>query len=205
MTREEWLNLMTSKLRPRFQELGYPLPEKLRVSCGFPSKSPLGRRRTTVGECWASKCSADQTSEIFITPLYEDAFKVAEVLVHELGHAADDCEHHHTGTFRKACQAVGLEKAANSWKTTKAGEHLTCLLSKLIAECGLYPHRAIVNAMKLKKQGTRMLKVICPDTGCGYTVRTTQQWIDVGLPTCPCGKKMKLVDKDAGGGDEDGD
>lgn len=42
-----------------------------------------------------------------------------------------------------------------------------------------------------KKQSTRMLKVICP--GCGYTVRTTQKWIDIGLPTCPCGEEMEVA------------
>ena len=40
-------------------------------------------------------------------------------------------------------------------------------------------------------QTTRMLKLECPDDG--YIVRTTQKWIDVGLPTCPCGTEMELA------------
>lgn len=42
-----------------------------------------------------------------------------------------------------------------------------------------------------KKQATRMIKVCCP--GCGYTIRTTQKWIDVGLPTCCCGEEMEVA------------
>ena len=33
--------------------------------------------------------------------------------------------------------------------------------------------------------GARLLKVVCG--ACGHTVRFTQQWIDTGLPSCPCG------------------
>jgi len=40
-------------------------------------------------------------------------------------------------------------------------------------------------------QTTRMLKVECPADG--YIVRTTQKWIDLGLPTCPCGEEMELA------------
>lgn len=46
-----------------------------------------------------------------------------------------------------------------------------------------------------KTQTTRMLKAWCPNdvtvsqdderSGCGYTVRMTRKWADVGLPTCP--------------------
>jgi hypothetical protein len=42
-----------------------------------------------------------------------------------------------------------------------------------------------------RKQSTRMLKLEC--TNCGYTVRTTQKWIEVGLPTCCCGSDMEVA------------
>ncbi|MGV9815795.1 hypothetical protein ACWDTQ_28285 [Streptomyces cellulosae] len=46
-----------------------------------------------------------------------------------------------------------------------------------------------------KKQGTRMVKVTCStDCECGgYTVRTTQKWIAVGMPICPAGQVMELA------------
>lgn len=34
--------------------------------------------------------------------------------------------------------------------------------------------------------GSRLKKCECPD--CGYTVRVTQKWIDIGLPICPTDK-----------------
>jgi hypothetical protein len=36
---------------------------------------------------------------------------------------------------------------------------------------------------------TRQRKVTCPD--CGYTVRMARSWMQVGLPTCPCGEGMR--------------
>ena len=42
----------------------------------------------------------------------------------------------------------------------------------------------------IKKQTTRLIKVFCPDPGCGYTVRTTAKWLAVGTPTCVCGEEM---------------
>jgi hypothetical protein len=33
---------------------------------------------------------------------------------------------------------------------------------------------------------TRLRRLDCAD-GCGYTVRLSRKWLDVGLPSCPCG------------------
>jgi hypothetical protein len=38
-----------------------------------------------------------------------------------------------------------------------------------------------------------MLKVMCADEDCGYNLRTTRQWLNVGTPTCPCGSEMLEV------------
>lgn len=35
---------------------------------------------------------------------------------------------------------------------------------------------------------TRQRKLACGR--CGYTVRVTRKWIQVGLPTCPCGETL---------------
>jgi hypothetical protein len=41
------------------------------------------------------------------------------------------------------------------------------------------------------KQGTRLLKVVCPDAACGVVLRITRRYIDQGrIPTCACGNKM---------------
>jgi len=62
-------------------------------------------------------------------------------------------------------------------------------LLELVAPLGPYPHAKLSNR-KVKKQTTRMLKVLCG--GCGFTCRTTQKWLDeVGTPTCACGTEME--------------
>jgi len=54
---------------------------------------------------------------------------------------------------------------------------------------GEYPHGAISYSNR-RKQTTRMIKVVCP--ACDYTVRVSQKWIEVGLPTCACGEEMEV-------------
>ena len=39
------------------------------------------------------------------------------------------------------------------------------------------------------KQGTRMIKLTAAGC-CGYTVRTTQKWLELGNPQCPHGQPM---------------
>jgi hypothetical protein len=57
----------------------------------------------------------------------------------------------------------------------------------------MFPHAALRSGLNgaHKPQGTRMLKVQCGS--CGYTVRTTAKWIEVGLPLCPCGCGMEVA------------
>ena len=88
MTREEWLNQLTERLRPIFDGLGHPLPAKVRASCGFPSHGALSNKRRVVGQCWYPEASADATTEVFVSPVQSDGLTVAETLAHELVHAA---------------------------------------------------------------------------------------------------------------------
>ena len=76
---------------------------------------------------------------------------------------------------------------------TTASPQLAERLNALCERAGPYPHATLDMAKSgVKKQGTRMLKLTCPD--CGYTVRTTAKWIEAGLPTCPCGEEMQPED-----------
>lgn len=187
MTREEWLNAMTTSLRPLFAAAGYPLPAGVRVSCGWPSSrglaTPTSKSRT-IGQCWPAECSADGTREIFVSPVVADPGDVAAVLVHELVHAALQ-ESGHKGPFRRAALAVGL---TGKMTETVAGPELAERLNALAKKIGPYPH-ATLDRSGQPKQGTRMIKLLCPE--CGYNVRTTRQWIDQGLPTCPCGEEFE--------------
>jgi len=186
MTREEWLVVATNLLRTDFSSIGAEIPEKVRVTCGWPSQGGRPGKKQRIGEAWPPSCSEDGTTEIFINPML-DGIKVLDVLVHELVHAVVGCEAGHKGPFRTTAKAIGLE---GKMTTTVAGETLMVRLRDIIAELGEYPH-AKLTPKKKKTQSTRMLKLLCPV--CGYLARTSQKWINLGTPTCVCGEKMEAV------------
>ncbi len=187
-TREEWLAALTDKLRPLFAATDYPLPEKIRTSCGFPSKNALAKKRKRVGEAWSSEASEDQHFETFVSPMVSDPVEVAAIQVHELCHCAVGLACKHRKPFTTAARAIGLEGRPTS---TVAGEALKETLEEFVEEIGLYPHAKLVHSSSPKKQSTRMIKVVCPKLECGFLVRTTKKWLEIGVPTCPCGEKME--------------
>ena len=126
MTREEWLGKMVARLRPEFEKKGAAVPEKVRASCGFPSKSALANKARRLGEAWSDKNSEDQSWEVFISPLLKDSIEVAGILVHELVHTAVGIECGHRGPFKRVAVAMGLE---GKMTATTAGEQLKSLLT----------------------------------------------------------------------------
>jgi hypothetical protein len=184
-TREEWLVAATNILRPDFENVYTPIPEKVRVTCGWPSKSGRAKKKRVVGEAWPATCSEDGYAEVFIAPTITGIEALA-TLVHELIHTATPGEGHR-GKFRTAALGLGLEGRMTE---THAGPALIVCLQAIIEKLGTYPH-AVLTPKEKKTQGTRMLKLLCP--ACGYLARTSQKWINLGTPTCACGQKMEAV------------
>lgn len=185
-TREEWLGRMVDAFRPMFAELGKPLPDRIRVSCGWPSRSALSGKSKRIGEAWSHRCSGDGAHETFLSPVLADVVEVGATLVHELVHHAVGVEAGHKGPFRALALAVGL---VGPMRATTAGAALAERLHTIAEELGAYPHAALTGGDARKRQSTRMLKVSCPDCGC--LARMTRQWLDqVGAPTCGCGGTM---------------
>ena len=58
VTREAWLHRAIEAFRPRFTEIGLPLPAKLHVSVGF-GYSSRAESKYILGQCWARRASAD--------------------------------------------------------------------------------------------------------------------------------------------------
>ena len=173
-TREQWLSRAVDELRPLFKQAKAPVPKKVRVGVGFP------KGRKFIGECWATTCSADKTSEIFISPAVAKPDVVLEVLVHELCHAAAGYDAKHGKEFKAVAEAVGLE---GKMKSTYAGEELVEKLHRIAKTLGKYPH-AVLTPGEKPKQSTRLIKVSCPS--CGYVARVTRKWLDdPGPPVCP--------------------
>ena len=192
INREHWLTEFINLLSPIFSEHGYTLP-KFRVSCSLPSsRAAQGNKSQTIGECWASCASADDTVEIFISPVQE--FKhVPATTAHEAIHAAVNFTHGrrcgHGKEFRKLALLCKLEGKMTS---TRGGKEFDELVAPILKKLGKYPH-APLSFSKRKKQSTRMIKCACGF--CGYTIRTTSKWInEAGAPICPtCDEVFNVV------------
>lgn len=177
-TREEWLTLMAAQIMPHVvRETTLRQPLRFRVSCGFPS---AGARSKSIGECWTAEASADKTHEIFVHPKEADARTVAAILTHELLHACMPPHTGHKGPFKRAALALGFAAPVSVLKPT---DRLWDWLGPLVDDIGPYPHATLSAVSAKKKQTTRLRKCVCAH--CGYTVRVTQKWLDVGEPLCP--------------------
>jgi hypothetical protein len=190
-TREAWLTEAIESLRTDiFAARDLEIPA-YRVSVGWPGGR--GKKSNVVGQCWNTAQTEDGTAAIFISPTVKDPVEVLSILVHEIIHAIDDCVSGHRGAFVKMFRKVGMVGKATQ---SAAGEELSAQLASVAETLGAYPHAAIKKGQSgagEKKQSTRMLKVVCLDEDCGYSLRTTRQWLDVGLPTCACGEEMAEV------------
>lgn len=186
-TREQWLLAGLELVKPEFTRIGQKVPKRIRVSCGFPSKNPLGNKKRRIGECWADKASKGKFFEIFISPTLDKPFDVLDTLVHEVVHAVVGLECGHKGEFRKVAKAVGL---TGKMSQASAGPELKERLYALLNELGDYPHDELSKMTNGRKKDTcRLLKAECP--GCGYVIRVTRKWMEkAGLPTCPCGEEF---------------
>lgn len=198
-TREAWLVAAVDLMGVMFREAGESLP-RVRVSVGWPGGP--GSKNSVIGQCWATRASADAVAQVFISPVLDNPVRILDVLAHELVHAVDDCQSGHRGRFVKIAKAIGL---AGKPTATVASPRLQRRLARFAATLGPYPHARISTTGSFivpktdpktglpvpgpsdtpKKQGTRMLKAECPDTG--YKVRLTRLWLDeYGAPLCPC-------------------
>lgn len=182
MTREQWLMDAVEIFRPWFVEHDKPIPEKVRVSVGYAK-----RAGKAIGFCYRANASDDEVNQIFISPELHDPVKVLATLVHELVHAADNNASGHRGEFARVAKALGL---TGKMTATVPGEELTASLEEVVAKLGEYEHGKLNPLGAIKKQTTRMIKLeaLC----CGYVARTTRKWLDVGVPSCPCGNEMEI-------------
>lgn len=188
-TREQWLMQGVDALRPIFTEAGYEVPERVRVSCGFPGG---GSARKRIGEAWDPSAANDHVAQIFISPTIEQGTRALDILAHELVHVTVGNKHGHKKPFKDCATAIGL---TGKMTATVAGDELLAKLTEIVSKLGDYPHAGL-NLSSRKKQTTRMVKVACKDPECecgGYTVRTTRKWIETGCPRCPMGTEMEVA------------
>ena len=191
LNREQWLTRMASHLKLLFEINGYEFKRGFRVSCGLPSKGAFNRKGRVIGECWASDCSKEGINEIFISPTQAESLEVAAILAHEMVHAYDDCKNGHRKPFRDVAKAIGL---AGPMRSTHASMCLDNYIQAGIESMriGPYPHEEMDYKPK-KTDGTRLIKVYCPNSMCDYywenkekpySVRMSRTCIEYGYPKC---------------------
>lgn len=206
ITREAWLHQAIEVFRPRFEAVGLPLPERIHVSVGF-GFGAKAESKIILGQTWARCTSEDGVNHVFISPREGDPAAMLVTLLHELVHVADDCASGHKGKFAEVATRLGFEGPMTQ---TPPSVELSAELITMAEALGPFPHAAL-NPSHVPvpvpvpaggtpgpavpthsgpgKQGTRMIKLTAAGC-CGYTVRTTQKWLDEGYPSCPHGTEM---------------
>lgn len=192
-TREEWLTAGCEAMIPRIEAAGYVIPKKWRIACGFPVGSRGGKK--ILGQCISPEASAGSVTEMFLSPTIECPKKAMGVALHEMGHLVCGIPAGHGPVFKKFCNALGLEGKAT--EAFPGAATMQWIEEEILPLLGGYPHNA-VDPSNRKKQGTRMIKLVCPVTG--YTVRTTKKWLAEGVPVSPAGYRMEVANDE---GDEE--
>lgn len=186
--REAWLQAAASFLLQHMVEQGLPLVE-VRVSCGWPVRGGVARRRTVIGQCFAPSVCKDGKPQIFISPRLSDGVEVLGTLLHELVHASVGCQHGHKKAFSQAVRAVGL---AGPPTATTVGERLRPLLLSYIERVGPYPH-ASIQLKPQAKVGSRLRLYQC---GCEPPVKVRVASDTFQAVCLVCEEKFVQVVKD---------
>lgn len=183
VTREDWLLRAVDMLRPIFERAGFFVPP-VKVSIGFTSG---GTRSRHLGQCWASKCSADGTNQIFISPSESDPVEILDTLTHELVHAVDDCKSGHGEGFKKIALAIGLK---GPMRSAGANEYLRQDLVRISLVLGQFPHGKLFTpgpspAASIKRPGAKCGK-------CGFEIVMLKKHLHMGPPYCPTHMELMI-------------
>jgi hypothetical protein len=163
-----------------FDATGNHLAQAIRVACGFPFTAS---RSGVTGETHAETASADGSFEILVSPELAQPDEVFIELLAQLCHTTAGAAGFGTPYIINA-QAMGLIAAGTvsaPWKRAIAGADCDTRWGPIIESLGDYPHAALAVGRRVK-QTTNLLKAVCPQ--CGYTVRVTNKWVNLGLPNC---------------------
>ena len=209
MTREHWLSSAISLIRPFFKEAtGEDLPDKLRVSCGWPSKGGLSTARPVFSQTFPPEASVGGNVEIFISPklsspVKDDGQGVLPSLLHECVHAVLGPDHDER--FKSLSKALGF--VGRSLHPPAVNDATKAILERMAGVLGDYPHSRVEppakEATETTKTSNRQRKISCPrvdlhTSGEEYILRGSAKVIAMGLPECPlCGSELVPETSDA--------
>ena len=160
ITREQWLIRLARELERLFKRVGAPALPAYRVTCGWPSRKALTRKNKVIGQCFDKSCSKDKTTELIISMYIDNETDAAQILAHEMIHASVGTKAGHGKPLRDVALAIGL---AGKMTATIAGPEFLKWIKPVLKKIGKYPHATVDAAAATKKQGTRMIKVACPN------------------------------------------
>ncbi len=166
-------------------------------------------RKNAVGWFWADrwitpgktkKGSVPAHNEINMSAELLSSHDMGELLLHELAHAENhtcgtkDCSGRvHNKHFKSMAERLGLEVKPRDksvgYGYTDLAQAGKDFLKKITFKRELFTSCRVTNGPKAATGG-RLLKLECG--GCGYVIRSTQKWIDIGTPTCPCGDEFHV-------------
>jgi hypothetical protein len=132
--RDLWLVRATKELRAYITGVGLPLPKRVTLKVGA---TQLVSGVPALGECWPSKASPEHEPGIVISASLTDPIVVLATVVHELIHAADDCQSRHGPWFASWANALGL--VVGNLPSTTAGPRLGRYLEGLARRLGPFP------------------------------------------------------------------
>lgn len=188
VTREAWLLAAIEAMRPLFADLEKQVPYRVQVSTGWAKKPGKG-----IGWCYAGEVTDGQATPIFVSPELDPdkPVDILGVVLHEMVHAADNCQSKHKGWFARTVKALGLEGKPTSTVVPETGE-LRTKLEELAFKLGPYPHvRLNLATAGIKRDTNRQLKIEC-SSRCGYKLRGSRKVLELGLPNCPvCDVEME--------------
>lgn len=179
LERQMWCEKAVGHFRNHFADCWWTIPQNVRISVGIPKHS--GHKKA-IGQCWPVEASTDGFYELFTSPEQGNEIDHLETIAHELVHATVGTKVGHRGPFKACAEAVGF---IGPMTTTPAGPLMKKVCQNIVNSIGYFPAGAL-DITQRKKKATYLLKCQCPE--CGYTVRTTAQWLALGDPICPVDK-----------------
>ena len=133
-SRESWLRRAADEFRQWiFQVSGIEVPD-VHVSIGF---GGVRYERGVAAVCYKRAASKDGKNHIFISPEADDTADILVSLLHELIHAALDCEDGHRGRFAEYATRLGLTAP---FTISEPDIATAAQLMTMAAELGEFPH-----------------------------------------------------------------
>lgn len=161
-------------------------------------------KKNALGWFWANRwknTGKETVQEINLSAETLRECNPGEVIIHELAHAEcntlgiKDCVNNvHNKKFKAMAEQLGLvvkpRDKRYGFGFTDLGDGAKAFLAKMKFDGELFKLNRLQPTAR-QTAGTRLLKCECP--ACGYVIRTTQKWLDTGLPTCACGTEMEAA------------